>query len=137
MEPGLMAQSVQCKNHSRRVLVADDDDVFRDRLVRALRERGWDVCGARTASEAFQLALRHAPGYALLDLGMTDASGLVVLEELRALGPRTRIVIFTGFGSAVSALDAVRCGANNYLAKPADVDEIIAAFELDRASVAA
>jgi ActR/RegA family two-component response regulator len=80
-----MAQSGQCNNHPRRVLVADDDDVFRERLARALRERGWDVCSARTANEAAELVRCQQLDYALVDLGMTDASGLEVLGTLRAL----------------------------------------------------
>jgi two-component system response regulator RegA len=131
-------QQAQTGNHPpHNVLVVDDDDVFRERLVRALHERGFRACGARNADQAIEFALREAPSYALVDLRMPDCSGLDVLAELRALFQDLRIVILTGFGSIVSAVEAVRAGANNYLTKPADVDEIIAAFEHNHASVGA
>jgi two-component system response regulator RegA len=115
----------------RSVLVVDDDDLFRDRLVHALRERGFEALGAATAEAALEAAGRETPECAIVDLRMPRVSGLHVVRKLHELDPTTRIVVLTGFGSIATALDAVRSGAVHYLTKPADISEIIAAFDHD------
>jgi two-component system response regulator RegA len=109
-------------------LIVEDDDVLRGRLARALRGRGFEVREAGDATSASDLARREAPAYALVDLRLQGASGLEVVAELSRLDPTTVIVVLTGYGSIATALEAVRLGATHYLTKPADVDEILAAF---------
>ncbi|WP_426745474.1 response regulator [Myxococcus faecalis] len=117
----------------RTILVVDDEDTFRERLVRALHERGFQATGAASGDEALRLAERETPEYAIVDLRMPRMSGLHVVRKLHAMDSTTRIVVLTGYGSIATALDAVRSGAVNYLTKPADLDEIIAAFNHDGA----
>ncbi len=111
-------------------LVVDDDDVFRGRLARALHERGFEVREARSPSEAEALAREDAPEYAVVDLRMTEGSGLDVVRALLAVEPATRAVILTGYGSIANAVEAMKRGAVSYLSKPATVEEILRAVGL-------
>jgi two-component system response regulator RegA len=111
------------------LLVVDDDDVFRPRLARALADRGYDVRAAAGVAEALRLAREDSPELAVVDLRMPDGTGLELVRDLIAIDPSTRIVVLTGYGSIATAVEAMRLGAANYLAKPADADDVIAAFE--------
>jgi len=111
------------------MLVVDDDDVFRERLVRALERRGFPVCGARNITEAQATALELNPGRAIIDLRIGESNGLELLQWLREQFPSLSAVILTGYGSIATAVEAVRRGAANYLTKPADVDSILRAFD--------
>lgn len=113
----------------RSVLVVDDDERFRERLVRAFVDRGFDVRGAKDAPDALVLATADSPEWAVIDLRMPGPSGLELLKELLAIDPATRVVVLTGYGSIATAIEAVRRGAVDYLTKPADADQIIAALE--------
>lgn len=115
------------------VLVVDDDARFRTRLVEALERRGFAVLAAAGADAALTQARQESPDYALVDLRLGNDSGLSVVRALHALDTTLRIVVLTGFGSIATALDAVRSGAVHYLTKPAELDEIIAAFDSDGA----
>jgi two-component system, response regulator RegA len=115
----------------RSVLVVDDEDTLRERLLVALARRGFETRGAATIEAALRLAQEESPECALVDLRIPDGSGLSLVRKLHALDPTTRIVVLTGYGSIRTALDAVRAGAVHYLTKPADIDEIIAAFDHD------
>lgn len=110
------------------LLIVDDDRVFRERLARAFRDRGFDVRTAGGAEEAMTLARDDPPELALVDLRMPGRTGLELLRELLALDPTTKVVMLTGWGSIATAVEAVRLGATNYLAKPADADDVLAAF---------
>ncbi|MGH7282899.1 MAG: response regulator transcription factor [Polyangiaceae bacterium] len=114
---------------ARTILVVDDDEVFRTRLTRALRERGYDVRVAADAESAKAAAHEESPELALVDLRMPSGSGLDVVRDLKAIDVTTNVVVLTGYGSIATALEAVRLGATHYLTKPADVDEILAAFD--------
>jgi len=115
----------------RTVLVVDDDDVFRERLLKAFVARGYDARGAKSAEEAVSLAEEETPEWALLDLHMGKTSGLYAVRRLLELDKTTRIVVLTGYGSIATAIEAMRSGAVHYLTKPSDLDDIIAAFEHD------
>jgi two-component system response regulator RegA len=110
------------------LLLVDDDEVFRERLARALRERGYDVATASDHAGAVEAGATRPLDFAVVDLRMPSGSGLALIEPLRALAPRARIVVLTGYGSIASAVDALRLGADDYLSKPVDADEIIAAL---------
>jgi two-component system, response regulator RegA len=111
-----------------RLLLVDDDDVFRRRLARAMVKRGCEVFEAARPSDALAMAKAHAPQRAVVDLRMPGGSGLDVVSELAALDPAPKILVLTGFGSIGTALEAVRRGAVNFLQKPADADQVLAAF---------
>lgn len=111
------------------VLVVDDDESFRLTLVRAFERRGWDVRHAENATEALRLASEESPEHAVVDLRMPGEDGLSLVKSLLAIDPATKIVVLTGFGSIATAIEAIRAGARHYLTKPADVTDVIAAFD--------
>ncbi|MEZ5317328.1 MAG: response regulator [Vicinamibacterales bacterium] len=111
------------------LLIVEDDDLLRERLARALTDRGCDVRQAASVEAALASAREETPELVLLDLRMPGGSGLDLIPELKRLDAATRIVVLTGYGSIATALEAVRLGAVHYLTKPADADEILAAFE--------
>ena len=114
---------------SRSVLVVEDDEVLRQRLARAFRDRGYEVREACDYEGALAAAREDAPEYAVVDLRMPGPSGVEVVRGLLALDPATVAVVLTGYGSIATAIEAVKAGATHYLTKPAHVDEIIAAFD--------
>jgi two-component system response regulator RegA len=114
---------------ARATLVVDDDDTFRERLVRAFVGRGFEARGAPNASAALALARAESPEWAVVDLRMPGSSGLDLVRDLKSNDPTTSVVVLTGYGSIATALEAVRLGATHYLTKPADIDDILAAFD--------
>jgi two-component system response regulator RegA len=115
-------------------LIVDDDEVFRARLSRAFRLRGWETCEAAGAEAALAAATESGPDLAVVDLRMPGESGLDVVRSLRNLDATTTIIMLTGYGSIATAIEAVKCGADHYLSKPVDVDQILAAYESVRTS---
>ena len=113
----------------KRLLLVDDGEVFRERLARAFRERGYAVRTAGDFDEALASAREHAPQLAVIDLRMPGRGGLELLRELKRLDPSIHVLVLTGYGSIATAVEAVRLGACNYLPKPADADDILAAFQ--------
>lgn len=120
-------QTVEASSQTLLLLV-DDDEVFRERLARALRQRGFAVLTATNYDEAMEQARREAPDMAVVDLRMPGRSGLELTRDLHALDPTMRIVVLTGYGSIATAIEAMRVGAAYYVSKPADADDILAAF---------
>jgi len=110
------------------MLIVDDDEVLRERLARAFRTRDYEVATAANYEQALAHARRDSPEFAVVDLRMPGPTGLELVRELRALDPATKIVVLTGYGSIATAVEAMRLGATNYLPKPADADDILAAF---------
>lgn len=110
------------------LLLVDDDEVLRERLGKALRERGFEVTTAASGETAIEIARRDAPEFAVVDLRMPGISGIEVLDALRAIDPATRVLMLTGYGSIATAVEATRRGAVGYLSKPADADEVVAAL---------
>jgi two-component system response regulator RegA len=110
------------------ILIVDDDQAFRRRLARAFEDRGYDASTAGDYDEAVELARADSPELAVVDLKMPGRSGLELVQALQAIDPATKIVVLTGYGSIATAIDAVRLGATYYLPKPADADDIVAAF---------
>ena len=112
-----------------KLLVVDDDPVFRAVLARALSKRGFDVHVAAGLGDALRRLDEGPLDYAVVDLRMPDGSGLVLVETLKRVNPAARIVVLTGFASVATAVEAIKLGAIHYLPKPADADEVVAAFE--------
>jgi two-component system response regulator RegA len=119
------------------LLVVEDDEILRERLARAFRARGLDVRAAATVEEAEQLASSDPPDLALVDLRLGSSSGLDLVAALNRIDPETTIVVLTGYGSVATAVEALRRGAAHYLTKPADADEILAAFDRVQGEAAA
>jgi len=115
----------------RKFLVVDDDAIFRERLVKAIIARGMEAQGAGSGEEAIALARKIHPQAAVVDLRMPGMSGLDLVRELISVHPAMQIVVLTGYGSIATAVEAVHRGAINYLQKPLDADQILAAFDKD------
>jgi two-component system response regulator RegA len=113
---------------ARSILVVDDDDTLRSRLAAALRQRGYEASEASGEKQACAIATADSPEYAVVDLRLGAESGLDVVRALKAIDAETKIVVLTGYGSIATAMEAVRLGASGYLTKPADVDDVLAAF---------
>ncbi|MFZ4537499.1 response regulator transcription factor [Propionivibrio sp.] len=111
------------------ILVIDDDETFNAVLTRALGRRGLDAEGATDAQAALEQAQNRPPQRVVLDLNLAGNSGLGLIEPLLAINADCRIVVLTGYASIATAVDAIKLGAVQYLAKPVDVDTILAAFE--------
>jgi two-component system response regulator RegA len=114
------------------LLLVDDDTALCEVLAGTLNVQGFQVRVAHTAKQASRLADDDPPQYAVIALKLPDASGLKLVSALLALDPRMRIVILTGYPSIRTAVEAIKLGATDYLAKPANVDEVISALHRDK-----
>ena len=110
------------------LLIVDDDAVFRERLARALEGRGFSPRTAADVSAALALAQSGPVAAAIIDLNMPGGSGLTLIPPLRQLHPQARLIVLTGYGSIANALQAIRLGADDYLTKPADADQLASAL---------
>jgi two-component system response regulator RegA len=110
------------------LLIVDDDVPFLRRLARAMETRGFSVDIAESVAEGIAKAKTRPPKHAVVDLRLGDGSGLDVIEAIRARRDDTRIIMLTGYGNIATAVNAVKLGAVDYLAKPADADDIFAAL---------
>ncbi len=110
------------------LLIVDDDGPFLRRLARAMEARGFVVEIAESVAEGIARAKTRPPKHAVIDLRLGDGSGLDVIEAIRARRDDTRIIMLTGYGNIATAVNAVKLGAIDYLAKPADADEIFSAL---------
>ncbi|MDO8414002.1 MAG: response regulator transcription factor [Gallionellaceae bacterium] len=115
-------------NQQPSLLLVDDDATFCQVLCRALEKRGFTVTVAHSVEQATPLAQANPPEYAVVDLKMEGASGLVLVQALHELDAATRIVVLTGYASIATAVEAIKLGATQYFPKPANADEIVAAF---------
>ena len=110
------------------LLIVDDDGPFLRRLARAMETRGFVVDTAESVAEGIAKAKTSTPKYAVVDLRLGDGSGLDVIAAIRQRRDDTRIIMLTGYGNIATAVNAVKLGAVDYLAKPADADDIFAAL---------
>ncbi len=113
------------------LLLVDDDRAFSTRLARAMEARGFEVRVAESVAEGVALIEEKAPAYAVIDMRLADGNGLDVIARLKERRPDARGVILTGYGNIATAVTAVKLGAFDYLAKPADADEIHAALKAE------
>jgi two-component system response regulator RegA len=111
------------------LLIVDDDRPFLTRLARAMEARGYRVATAETVADGIAAIEREAPDFAVIDMRLADGNGLDVLAKLNEVRPEARGIILTGYGNIATAVTAVKLGAYDYLAKPADADEIDAALQ--------
>lgn len=110
------------------ILVIDDDPAFNRILCRTLSNRGLSCIGALDGTTALAEMRRVRPDAVILDLNLDGSSGLPLIAPLRELRPDTRIVVLTGYASITTAVEAIKLGAHQYLAKPADADSILRAL---------
>ena len=112
----------------RSLLIVEDDKPFLERLSRAMEARGFAVTSCDGVAEGVAQINKAAPAFAVVDLRLADGNGLDVVEALQRRRPEARAVILTGYGNIATAVTAVKLGAVDYLAKPADADDIVAAL---------
>src|SRR5215468_9212091 len=112
----------------RSLLIVDDDKSFAQRLARAMETRGFEVTTAEAVSESLQQLERAAPAFAVVDMRLADGSGLDVVSALKERRPDARAIILTGYGNIATAVNAIKLGAIDYLAKPADADDVVSAL---------
>ncbi|MEQ9813400.1 MAG: ActR/PrrA/RegA family redox response regulator transcription factor [Azospirillaceae bacterium] len=123
--------TLPARGAARSLLIVDDDAAFRTRLGRAMETRGFEVVLAEGVAQALDLARRTAPAFAVIDLRLEDGNGMTVVPALREIRADAKIVVLTGYGNIASAVSAVKAGAVDYLAKPADADQVEAALMAD------
>ena len=110
------------------LLIVDDDRPFLSRLAKALEARGYRVRTADSLAASKQAIEEAAPAYAVVDMRLDDGNGLEVIRLLREIRPGCRALVLTGYGNIATAVTAVKLGAVDYLSKPADADDILAAL---------
>jgi two-component system response regulator RegA len=106
------------------LLIVDDDRPFLNRLARAMEARGFAVTAVESVADGLAALESHPPAFAIIDMRLGDGNGIDVISELKAKRPDARGVILTGYANIATAVTAVKLGAFDYLAKPADADEI-------------
>jgi len=111
------------------LLLVDDDEPFRERMARALRSRGFVIFTAGDRASAVQVASEHRPDVAVVDLRLPDSNGHEVVQGIIPVSPQTKLIMLTGYGSIASAVEAIQQGVHQYLTKPLDADELVAAIE--------
>lgn len=112
----------------RSLLIVEDDKAFLERLARAMEARGFVVRTSDTVADGLAQIQRSAPAFAVIDLRLGDGNGLDVVSALKAQRPEARTIVLTGYGNIATAVTAVKLGAVDYLAKPADADDIVNAL---------
>jgi two-component system response regulator RegA len=112
----------------RSLLIVDDDRSFLQRLAKALESRGFSVTTAESVAEGLQQVEKSAPSFAVVDMRLSDGNGLEVISALKRRRPEARGIILTGYGNIATAVNAVKLGAVDYLAKPADADDVVTAL---------
>ena len=111
------------------LLIVDDDAPFRTRLERAMAARGFEITAAvGSVAEAVRIARTNPPAFAVVDLRLEDGDGLDVVRTLHNHRADCRAVMLTGYGNIATAVAAVKSGAVDYLAKPADADDVAKAL---------
>jgi len=123
-----MPEATLSPDADKTLLLLDDDSAFRIRLARALEARGFEVTAVGSVAEATEVLAKAAPAFAVLDLRLEDGSGLNVVETLHKRRADCRVVMLTGYAAIATAVAAVKAGAVDYLAKPADPEDIVKAL---------
>ena len=119
------------------LLIVDDDNPFRERLSRAMEKKGFQVSQAESVKKGIESVKQSCPGFAVVDLRLADGNGLEVVKEIQKLGPESRVIMLTGYGNIPTAVAAIKEGAIDYLAKPADADDVEKALLADPSKKAA
>ncbi len=113
------------------LLIVDDDNPFRERLARAMEKKGFSVSQAESVKIGIESVKSKKPAFAVVDLRLNDGNGLEVVKEIQKNNSESRIVMLTGYGNIPTAVAAIKEGAIDYLAKPADADDVEKALLAD------
>src|ERR1700727_3310913 len=112
----------------RSLLIVEDDKPFLERLARAMESRGFAVTSCDSVAEGLTQISKAAPAFAVVDLRLGDGNGLDLVSSLKRKRPDARAIVLTGYGNIATAVTAVKMGAVDYLSKPADADDVVAAL---------
>ena len=112
----------------RSLLIVEDDKCLLQRLARAMEGRGFAVSTAKSVAEGLDQLQSRSPAFAVVDMRLDDGNGLEVVSRLKQQRPDARAIILTGYGNIATAVNAVKLGAIDYLSKPVDADEVVAAL---------
>ena len=123
--------------NNKSLLIVDDDNPFRERLARAMEKKGFAVLQAESVKKGVESVKAHKPGFAVVDLRLSDGNGLEVVKEIQSTNSSSRIIMLTGYGNIPTAVAAIKEGAIDYLAKPADADDVEKALLADPSKKAA
>ena len=124
-----MTATAELTDHAdRSLLIVEDDKPFLERLSRAMETRGFTVTSCDSVSDGLAQIGRAAPAFAVVDLRLGDGNGLDVISALKKRRPEAHGVVLTGYGNIATAVNAVKLGAIDYLAKPADADDVVNAL---------
>ncbi len=121
-------QAVKDMPTERSLLIVEDDKPFLQRLASAMQSRGFAVTTAESVSEGLQQVDQAPPAFAVVDMRLGDGNGLDVISALKRSRPDARAIILTGYGNIATAVNAVKLGAVDYLAKPVDADDVVTAL---------
>ena len=122
---------------NKSLLIVDDDNPFRERLARAMEKKGFEVLQAESVQKGKDMVKVKKPGFAVVDLRLNDGNGLEVVKEIQSSNSQSRIIMLTGYGNIPTAVAAIKEGAIDYLAKPADADDVEKALLADPSKKAA
>jgi two-component system, response regulator RegA len=112
----------------RSLLIVEDDKSFLQRLARAMEGRGFAVSTAESVADGLTHLESASPAFAVVDMRLEDGNGLDVISALKRRRPDARAIILTGYGNIATAVNAVKLGAVDYLSKPVDADDVVAAL---------
>ena len=137
----IMLKTGNIKNISefedKSLLIVDDDNPFRERVARAMEKKGFQVSQAEGVKKGLESVKQKKPAFAVVDLRLGDGNGLEVVKEIQSSNSKSRVVMLTGYGNIPTAVAAIKQGAIDYLAKPADADDVERALLADPNSKAA
>jgi len=127
-KPAGRTATVASPSGERSLLIVEDDKSFLQRLARAMETRGFVVTTAESVAEGLLQVEKAAPAFAVVDMRLGDGNGLDVISAMKRRRPEARAIILTGYGNIATAVNAVKLGAVDYLAKPVDADDVVAAL---------
>ncbi len=116
---------------NKSLLIVDDDNPFRERLARAMEKKGFVVSQAESVKNGIEIVKQKKPAFAVVDLRLGDGNGLQVVKEIQSTNSKSRVIMLTGYGNIPTAVAAIKEGAIDYLAKPADADDVERALLAD------
>ena len=132
-----VSSTINVKDYKdKSLLIVDDDNPFRERLARAMEKKGFVVTQAESVKKGIDSLKITKPAFAVIDLRLNDGNGLEVVKEIQSLNNNSRIIMLTGYGNIPTAVAAIKHGAIDYLAKPADADDVEKALLADPKSKA-
>jgi two-component system, response regulator RegA len=127
-KPGTRTGTAGAVPGERSLLIVEDDKSFLQRLARAMETRGFVVTTAESVADGLLQVEKAAPAFAVVDMRLGDGNGLDVISAMKRRRPEARAIILTGYGNIATAVNAVKLGAVDYLAKPVDADDVVAAL---------